>query len=188
MEYVECRAHDTICIGERIRITVLERQRECVTLALVAGSDSDVRLACGDVRGEPMDTALTRYVLPLLTGDHFTVDDIQVGIGLYLDRREIAANDDCDIQLQISRLEISRLSAGRLLRDDTQIDGLRGPRMTQAASARANAVGDHRPMDAPSAPKTAMATAMAMEIRCLRENVRRDQDLQDEDRSLPCSP
>ena len=104
MEYVECRTHDTICIEERIRLTVLERQRDSVTLSVIAARHSDVRFAHDALHGEAVDASHTRYLLPLLTGDCFTVDDIQVEIGLYLDRHEIAANDDCDIQLQISRL------------------------------------------------------------------------------------
>ena len=105
MEYVECRTHDTICIGERIRLTVLERQRDSVTLAVVAAPHSHVRFARDPVQGEPVDAAHTLYRLPLLTGDSFTVDDIRVDVGVYLDRHEIAANDDCDIQLQISRMQ-----------------------------------------------------------------------------------
>lgn len=105
MKYVECRTHDTICIDEHIRLTVLERKRDSVTLAVVAAPHSAVRFGHGAVRSEPVDASNVRYLLPMLTGDCFTVDDIRVGVGLYLDRREIAANDDCDVQLQISRLQ-----------------------------------------------------------------------------------
>ena len=34
-------------------------------------------------------------------------------VGVYLDRHEIAANDDCDIQLQISRMQ-GHASTGRV--------------------------------------------------------------------------
>jgi len=172
MEYVECRTHDTICIGERIRLTVLERRRGSVTLAVVAAPHSAVRFGHGALRGEAVDASNTRYLLSMLTGDCLTVDDIRVGVGLYLDRREIAANDDCDVQLQISRMGADRPHIGRA-----------------GAGQRSVATPGDRPRGrgaatlAGQAPERGSASGSGIEIRRLREEARLVGE-----RSAPCSP
>lgn len=102
MEFVECRAKDTICIGQRLRLTVMATQRDSVTLAVLASSDSELHFTHGKVRREAIDPLRVHYLLPLLDGDTFSIDDVRIGVGVYFDRREIEDNDDCDVQLQIS--------------------------------------------------------------------------------------
>lgn len=174
MEYVECRTHDTICIGERIRLTVLERERGCITLAVVTSPHSAVRFGYGALRGEPVDASNIRYLLPMLTGDCFTVDDIRVGVGLYLDRREIAANDDCDVQLQISRLGADR---PHIVRAGT------GPRSVATSGDRSRERGAATVATQASERERTGGSGSRIEIRRLRDEARRVGE-----RSAPCLP
>lgn len=180
MEYVECRTHDTICIGERIRLTVLQRERGSVTLAVVAAPQSAVRFGYGALRGEPLDASNIRYLLPMLTGDCFTVDDIRVGVGLYLDRREIAANDDCDVQLQISRLEADRPHGGRHAAESRGVSAhVDGSRDRGAATHAAQTPDRQRA----GACEHTSGSGRRIEIRRLRGEARPVGE-----RSAPCSP
>ena len=115
MQYIECRASDTVEIGSRIRLTVMQRLYNTVTLAVVAPAASTLRFHHDGLRREPCEDGSMRYLLPLVTGDCFQLDDVRICVGLYLDRQEIADNDGCDVQLQVSSTDctpaIRRLSA-----------------------------------------------------------------------------
>lgn len=115
MEYIECRASDTVEIGPRIRLTVMQRLHNTVSLSVVAPAASTLRFHHDGLRSEPCEDGRIRYLLPLVTGDSFQLDDVRICVGLYLDRQEIADNDGCDVQLQVSAVDrmlaIRRLSA-----------------------------------------------------------------------------
>jgi sRNA-binding carbon storage regulator CsrA len=70
----------SIHLGDEVCLTVFDKLRYHVTLGIVAPATANVRLGAAEIRPAVLDDGAHFYMLSLLSGDAFSVDEVEIRV------------------------------------------------------------------------------------------------------------